>query len=170
MKKPVEKSIQVWTVGRREELKDCFDVTDCEAFFDSCRDPHELTDSIASYIQFFEDTVINTETVRVFPNNKPWVSQDLKICLNERKFAFLKGDTDAVKENENEFRSKIWNSKKDFKDKVEQRFCTENPRQTWERLNAMMGGERKIENNNMAYCSSFVNDLNCFMEDLILLI
>ena len=77
----------------------CFDVTDWEVFFDS--GIPTSWDSITSYIQFCEDTDINTQTVLVFPNNKPWVSKDLKMCLNERMFAFLKGDTDAVKEKEN---------------------------------------------------------------------
>lgn len=54
-------------------------------FFDACSDPCELTDKITSYIKFFEDTVITTKTVKVFSTNKPWLSKNLEVCLNEKR-------------------------------------------------------------------------------------
>lgn len=86
-------------------------------FFDTCSEPHELTDTITRYIQFCEDTVITTKTVKVFSNNKPWLSKDLKMCLNEEKVAFLIGEMDLVKEKEKEFRRKVFTAKIDFKNK-----------------------------------------------------
>lgn len=67
------------------------------ACFDACSDQHELTDTITCYIKFSEETVIASKIVKVFSNNKPWLSKDLKMCLNEKRAAFLRGEADLVK-------------------------------------------------------------------------
>lgn len=58
-------------------------------FFNTGNDMNEITDTISAYIQFCEKNVIGTKMVRIFPNNKTWVSKDLKRCLNEKKDSFL---------------------------------------------------------------------------------
>jgi hypothetical protein len=35
---------------------------------------------------------VTTKQVPFFSNNKPWITKDLKQCLNEKKAAFLRGD------------------------------------------------------------------------------
>ena len=52
-------------------------------------------------------------------------------------------------------------AKTDFKNKVEQQFCTNNPKQAWEGLNRMMGRERKEPVDNFMDLP-FLNDLNSF--------
>ncbi len=74
--------------------KYCFEETNWDIFFQSCQDADELTDTITSYIKFCEDSVSETKSVKCFPNNKPWVSRQLKMCLNERKVAFCSGNTE----------------------------------------------------------------------------
>ena len=37
-------------------------------------------------------TPFPTKEVRYYPNNKPWVTSDLKAQLNEKKRAFRSGD------------------------------------------------------------------------------
>ena len=39
-----------------------------------------------------EDMLISTTTVKVFPNNKTWISKSIKSTLNEKKIAFQTGD------------------------------------------------------------------------------
>lgn len=41
---------------------------------------------------FFEDSVVPTKNVRCFPNNKPWVSKDIKILLNRKNRAHMARD------------------------------------------------------------------------------
>lgn len=96
--KIVQKQIQVWSDKSKEQLRDCFDDTNWDMFFESCQDGDELTDTITSYIKFCEDYVSETKTVKIFPNNKPWVSKQLKICLNEKKAAFCSGDVQLMQE------------------------------------------------------------------------
>lgn len=123
--KPIVKTIMVWDRESEDKLRNCFETTDWDMFFDLCRDPHELTDRITSYIQFSEKSIINTKEVRVFPNNKPWLTKDMKRCLNDKKMAFLRGDTEGVKNKRKELRAKIQMAKMDFKYKVEEQFCTQ---------------------------------------------
>ncbi len=51
-----------------EHLKDCFEETNWDIYFQSCQDVDELTDIITSYIKFCEE---------IFPDNKSWVSKQL---------------------------------------------------------------------------------------------
>ncbi len=94
--KPVIKQIHVWSDRCKERLKDCFEETNWDIFFQSCQDADELTDTITSYIKFCEDSVSETKSVKCFPNNKPWVSRQLKMCLDEKKVAFCSGNTELL--------------------------------------------------------------------------
>ena len=49
-------------------------------------------------MKFCEETVIKTKSVPVYPNNKPWVTKDLKVHLNQKKLAFMKGKKEEYKE------------------------------------------------------------------------
>ena len=71
---------------------------------DNSTDPDELVDKVTSYVTFCEETVIKTKSVHVYPNNKPWVTKDLKVHLNQKKLAFMKGKKEEYKEKEKEFR------------------------------------------------------------------
>ncbi len=96
--KPVTKEIRVWPNKSKEQLRDCFIDTNWDIFFESCQDLDELTDTITSYIKFCEDYVLETKTMKIFPNNKSWVSKQLKTCLNERKVAFCSGNLELMQE------------------------------------------------------------------------
>ena len=82
------KSCQLWTHDSIEELRGRFEATNWDVFTDN--DPGELVDTVTSYVKFCEETVIKTKSMHVYPNNKPWVTKDLKVHLNQKKPAFLK--------------------------------------------------------------------------------
>jgi hypothetical protein len=105
---------------------------------------------------------VTTKEVRFFSNNKPWITKDLKQCLNEKKAAFLRGDEQKVRELEKEFRRKARAAKLHYKSKVEEKFATGNARDAWKGLNVMMGrgeGKQKIQCDDETV---FANDLNTF--------
>ena len=89
-----------------EELRGCFEATNWDVFTDNCTDPDELVDTVTSYVKFCEETVIKTKSVHAYPNSKPWVTKELKVHLNQKKLAFLKGIKKEYKEKEKEFRKK----------------------------------------------------------------
>ena len=62
---------------------------------------NEATYVISDYISFCEDMIIPQKSVKVYPNNKPWISKSLKSTLNQKKIAFQcgnKNDRTSVQE------------------------------------------------------------------------
>ena len=132
------KSCQLWTHDSIEELRGCFEVTNRDVFTDNCTDPDELVDTVSSYVTFCEETVIKTKSVHVYPNNKAWVTKDLKVHLNQKKLVFLKGKKEECKEKEKEFRKNARAARLRYKNKAEEKFRTGNAREAWSGLRVMM--------------------------------
>ncbi|KAK3560215.1 hypothetical protein QTP86_000764 [Hemibagrus guttatus] len=72
---PSFKTVQVWSEESTSQLQDCFE--NWELFTQSA-DLEEYRSSILAYIAFCTDTVLTTKTIKVFPNQKPWL--DRKVC------------------------------------------------------------------------------------------
>ena len=77
--------MKCWTAESIESLRGCFDYTDWQMFYDSSSDLNEFVDVISSYVTHCVDMLIPTKQITVFPNNKPWVTKDLKDVLNKKK-------------------------------------------------------------------------------------
>ena len=106
--------------------------------------------------------VIQTKTVRICPNNKPWITKELKGILNEKKHAFLNGDCTSVRGLNREFRSKLKLAKLQYKDKVERKLLCGNANDAWKGLNMMMGRTRKEQPLVSDNPAKFANDLYKF--------
>lgn len=91
--KPIVKQVHLWTEQSKEQLKDCFEQTDWQLFFNASDNVHDIT----SYLNLCESNCVQVKSVCIYPNNKNWFTKDLKLCLNERKEAFMKGDKELVK-------------------------------------------------------------------------
>lgn len=66
------------TVLRREKIQTKEDKTDID----------ELTEVTCSYVTFCENRVIPTKMNKVYPNNKPWVSKEVKAHLQQKNLAW----------------------------------------------------------------------------------
>ncbi len=55
-------------------------------------DIEDATETITDYINFCVDTVVEKKTVTVFPNNKSYITKEIKACLNRKKLAFINQD------------------------------------------------------------------------------
>lgn len=66
-------------------------------FLNSCDNPRELIDTFTSYLLFNESKIMRTKMIRIFPNNKLWMSSDVKRCIHENKHAFINGNVELVK-------------------------------------------------------------------------
>ena len=84
------KCVRIWDKNSSEALKGCFERTDWQVFFDGCDSSDHLTDTYTFYIQFCEDTVIESRCVRIFHNNKPWINKELKQVLTGKKDSLSK--------------------------------------------------------------------------------
>ena len=56
---------------------------------DSCEDSEELAEMITDYVKFCENSMTTERTIRCFPNNKPWVTAEVKARLMKKKRALL---------------------------------------------------------------------------------
>ena len=102
----------MWTYESVEELKGCFECTDWNVMLDSCDSVDEAVVVVSDYISFCEDIIIPQKKVKIFPNNKPWISKSLKTTINEKKIAFQTGDKNHRKTVQEKLRKEIRQSKK----------------------------------------------------------
>ena len=70
-----------------------------------------LTECITDYINFCVDGIVPAETVCCYPNNKPWVTKDIKAILNEKKMAFRAGNKGEVRDIQRRLKRKIGEAK-----------------------------------------------------------
>jgi hypothetical protein len=154
--KILTKNIQVWNNDSVETLRGCFELTDWEMFFQSSEGDLDVTnDSICSYMSFCAGNVIPTKEIQLYPNNKPWVSKEMKHCINLKKLAFMEGDKSRFNELKRELRDKTRLAKRRFKDKMEERFIGGNTKVAWQNLNMMMG-KTKASNSSSLSRSCFL--------------
>lgn len=127
------RSFRKWFPEAEEALRDCFESTDWNAL----QEPHSedikgATECITDYLNFCRDTVLPIQTVRCFPNNKPWITSDIKDILNRKKRAFRGGDREEMKQAQREFKVRLREAKESYSRKVEQKLQQNNTREVWE--------------------------------------
>jgi hypothetical protein len=96
----VTRSIQKWSDDVDATLQDCFASTDWNMFQDSSNGIVEYTTSVTGFINNCIDDAIPKLTVRTYPNQRPWVTGNIRTELNARAVAFNEWDTnpDTYKE------------------------------------------------------------------------
>ena len=145
-----------------EELRGCFESTERSVFFDSCSSHHELAETVTDNLRFCEDCIITSKSVRIFPNNKPWVTKDLKTYLNKKKYAFTRGNKAEVRELDKKFRRKAKLAKLAYRDKVENSLKVGSAKDGWRWLNIIMGRKNKGQTIKTDNPHSFASELNRF--------
>ena len=55
------------------------------------------TSSVLLYIKCCMDNITTTKQICVFPNNKPWMTRDIRLLLKARNTAFRSGDMQQYK-------------------------------------------------------------------------
>ena len=156
------KSVKLWDPESLQRLQGCFDCTDWDMFFDNCDDPCVITDAITSYINFCVDSVIPEKIIKIYPNNKPWVTKELKLLLNEKKRLFCAEDTFQLKLIQKDINCQIQKCKNDYKEKVENQFKTNNSRQAWQGVKNMIGCSKKSSTISTSDDQKYAEDLNAF--------
>ena len=69
------------------KMKMC-ECTDWGVMIESSTCIDQATYVITSYIRFCEDNIVSKKSIKIFPNNKPWVTKRIKNTLNEKKVLF----------------------------------------------------------------------------------
>ena len=161
----VKKVVKCWSRDCIEELKGCFEATDWDLFIDSSETVSEAADVTSCYIQFCEDMIVPTKTIKVFPNNKPWISKSIKTVLNEKKVGFQSGvGLMERKVIQGRVRQELKKGLAEYKKKTEEKFKEGNMKEAWNGLKILSGQEKTRPTSIMSEedQASFSEELNQF--------
>ena len=102
-------------------LQDCFSSTDWNMFQDSFNGIEENTTSVTGFINKCINNVIPTVTVCKFPNQKPWITGNIRTELQARAAALKEWDTnpDTNKKSLYALRQTFKQAKRQYKTKIE---------------------------------------------------
>ena len=82
------RAIKKWSDEADAKLQDCFAITDWNMFRDSSDGLEEYTTSVTGFINKYIEDVVPTVTVRTYPNQKPWITGNIRTELKGRAAAF----------------------------------------------------------------------------------
>ena len=133
--KPLEKTVLQWTESSIETLKGCFLCTDWDIFLS--HDLNEATDVITDYINFCVDNIIPKKHVLHFPNNKPYITQDIKACINKKKMAFKAKDRAEIAAAQKELNKMLRKARDKQKTFLEQGLTSSNSKELWNSMKKM---------------------------------
>ncbi len=160
---PALRTIQCWSDQSDVTLQDCFDHVDWDMFRAASDDDIEAySDSVTCFIRKCIDDVVPTKTIRIYPNQKPWINRDVRSALSARTSAFKSGNTDDRKQFASyDLRRSFKAAKRQYKNKVEEHFNNNNTRSMWQGINNITGFKgNKPATVNIA--ASLPDELNTF--------
>ncbi len=106
---PALRTIQCWSDQSDPTLQDCFDHMDMfRAASDD--DIEAYSDTVTCFIRKCIEDVVLTKTIRIYPNQKPWINSDVRSALSARTSAFKSGNTDDRKQASYDLRRSIESS------------------------------------------------------------
>ena len=88
--------------------------------------------------------LISTKTVKVFPNNKTWISKSIKSTLNEKKDSFSDRGQGREKESAGKLTRELREGKREYKAKIEKQFQTGNMADAWDGLKTLTGEKKNL--------------------------
>ena len=160
--KPEKKTIRLWDQGTNDQLQACFECTDWNVLVDDTETIDRNVDVITSYINFCTDNIVCKKEVVCYPNNKPWVTKDLKTQLNLKRKYQREKDRENLKNIQREIRRDIAICKKNYKDKVEKLFKEKDAKSAWKGLRILTSSEKKKSKAQPENTLQFCNDMNQF--------
>ena len=101
-----------------ERLQGCLECTDWTVFIDACDDFDELTDTINSYINFCEENVTTVKKINRFPNEKPWVTKELRELLKKKRQAHKNKDLEEMRKITKRIKNHVKEAKDIYKKKT----------------------------------------------------
>jgi hypothetical protein len=162
--KPNVITVKQWTEDALGELQASLECTDWSAFTDNNTDLNNLVDVVTCYVQFCVNNAIPTKKVKVFPNNKPWITKEVKSVINKKKQIFGQRDKCKLKEVQKELKRVIRLERTKYKERIEQNFTENNIKRVWEGMRLMSGysnGSKRFSQLPQT-SSDYANELNQF--------
>ncbi|XP_051717819.1 uncharacterized protein LOC127495187 isoform X2 [Ctenopharyngodon idella] len=154
--------VKVWPEVAINQLQDCFENTDWNIFSHQS-DLETFTSSVMSYIGYCVDNVTVNKKIRVYPNEKPWMDNEVKQLIRARDTAFKSGDISAYKVARASLKSGIRSAKLKYKQRIEEDFSNNsNPWRMWQGIRVITDYKKKndiqhLSSNNNAYLAEELN-------------
>lgn len=126
-----------YTLHKNGLTQDCFEHTDWDVFKQGAN-LEEYTSAVQSYVHFCTDAVLPTKTITVFPNLKPWMDGTVWPLLKARDVAYRSGDRLAYSRARKELKKGIQLAKLRYKQRIEEHFNNNNPRNMWRGIRTIM--------------------------------
>ncbi len=153
---PALRTVHCWSDQSDAILQDCFDHVDWDMFRAASDDDIEAYSDTKCI-----DDVVPTKTIRIYPNQKPWINSDVRSALSARTSAFKSGNTDDRKQASYDLRRSIKAAKRTYKNNVEEHFNNNNPRSMWQGINNITGF-KGIKPATVNIAASLPDELNTF--------
>ena len=81
--------------------------------------------------------MIPSKRVIIYPNNKPWVTKQLKTAINNKKRTFYTGNLQEKKAASREVKSEIIKAKARYRRKIEKQYATGDLKAAWQGIKTM---------------------------------
>ncbi len=113
---PALRTIQCWSDQSDAILQDCFDHVDWDMFRAASDDDIEAySDTVTCFIRKCIEDVVPTKTIRIYPNQKPWINSEVRGALSTWTSAFKSGNIDDRKQASYDLRKSIKATKRQYK-------------------------------------------------------
>jgi len=165
--KPTTRTVKEWTDENKEAVAGSLACTDWSVFFEAGLDLDTLTTTVTDYIQFCVDSLVPNRTIKVFGNNKPWMTKDIRDLILAKHSTRKSGDKQKpadkqrLKEAQKQLDRAIAAAKTNYKDKVEQQFAR-GSKACWDGLKAMSEYNKKKATSPNGKDQQWANELNNF--------
>ena len=147
-----------------DSLQAALDMTVWDIFIESADNLDQLTETVSDYINFCVQLTIPSRTIKIFANNKPWITPEIKGMINKKKQVFGKGNRVELRSVQKELDIAIRNQRHIYKQKVEAHFTENNMKRVWHGMR-MMSGYSNGSNKTCPLPKStpqYANELNDF--------
>uniref|UniRef100_A0A669EHA4 Reverse transcriptase domain-containing protein n=1 Tax=Oreochromis niloticus TaxID=8128 RepID=A0A669EHA4_ORENI len=148
--RPTTRTVTTWPENALSKLQDCFTETDWDIF--EHQDLETFTGSVLDYIKFCTANVTVDKSIRVFPNQKPWMTSEVRSLLKARDAAFRSGDRALYRAARADLKRGIKKAKSDHKRNIESHLSSNNTREVWQGMQDIInhrGSTAKTENSSV---------------------
>ena len=130
-------------------------------FRDSSDGIEEYTTSVFGFISKRIDDIIPTVTVRIYPNQKPWITGNIRTELKARFAAFKERDPEAYKKSRYSLRRTIKQAKHQYRTKIESYYTGSDTHRMWQGLQTITDYKGK-HSRELPSDTSLPDELNYF--------
>lgn len=128
--KPTVKTITSWPKGSLHQLQSCFETTRWEVFHHE--DLVVFSETVLDYIRFCIGNVTVDKTIRIYPNQKPWMTRQVRMLLHARHSAFRSGNRALYSGARADLRRAIKEAKAAYTRAEEDHPCSNDPHREWQ--------------------------------------